>query len=56
MADAPAHYPDIADILARKVEGRRQRASLTFAEKIAILDAMRERLAPITHARESRKR
>jgi hypothetical protein len=54
MPEAPARYPDIADILARKAEGRRQRASLSFAEKLDILDAMRERVAPIVRAREAR--
>jgi hypothetical protein len=52
MAEAP--YPDLTGILARKADGRRQRASLSFAEKLDILDAMRERVAPIVQAREAR--
>jgi hypothetical protein len=49
-------YPDISDILARKAAGRRQRAALSFAEKLDILDALRERVRPILQAREFRKR
>jgi hypothetical protein len=55
MSDS-ARYPDISDILARKAEGRRRRAALSFAEKLDLLDALRERLAPIVRAREKRKR
>jgi len=46
VAEVPPHYPNIAEILARKAEGRRQRASLSFAERLDILDAMKERVAP----------
>lgn len=56
MSDRRSHYPDISDILARKAEGRRQRAALSFAEKLDLLDALRERVAPIVRARELRKR
>jgi LTXXQ motif family protein len=49
-------YPDITDILARKVRGRRQRASLSFAEKLAILDKLRKDVAPIVRARQARGR
>jgi hypothetical protein len=54
VAEVPPHYPNIAEILARKAEGRRQRASLSFAERLDILDAMKERVAPIVGAREAR--
>jgi hypothetical protein len=47
-------YPDIADILAQKARGRRERASLSFAEKLAILDKLREEVAPIVRARQER--
>jgi hypothetical protein len=47
-------YPDISDILARKAAGRRQRAALSFAEKLDILDALRERVAPLVQARKAR--
>jgi hypothetical protein len=35
-------YPDIAEIIARKERGRAQQASLSFEEKLAILDRLRE--------------
>jgi hypothetical protein len=54
MDHVPARYPDLTDILARKAEGRRQRASLSFAEKLAILDEMKERVAPIALSRKAR--
>jgi hypothetical protein len=47
-------YPDISDILARKARGRRERASLSFAEKLAILDKLRKEVAPIVRARQLR--
>jgi hypothetical protein len=47
-------YPDITDILVRKARGRRQRASLSFAQKLAILDKLREDVAPIVEARRAR--
>jgi hypothetical protein len=55
MSHADSRYPDISDILARKAEGRRQRAALSFAEKLAILDALRERIAPLVRARKLRR-
>jgi hypothetical protein len=55
MMDAESRYPDLSEILARKASGRRQRASLSFAEKLDILDALRARVAPIVRAREIRK-
>jgi hypothetical protein len=39
MQERPSKYPDISDILARKAAGRRQRAALSFAEKLDIFDA-----------------
>jgi hypothetical protein len=44
-------YPDISDILGRKAEGRRSRAARTFAEKVADIEASRERLAPLKQRR-----
>ena len=44
-------YPNITDILAQKARGRRERASLSFAEKLAILDRLRKEVAPIVRAR-----
>ena len=49
-------YPDITDILARKARGRRERASLSFAEKLALLDKLRNDVAPIVRAMQSRDR
>ena len=48
-------YPDISDILALKQEGRRQIAKRPFGMKIAMVEAMRERLAPLKRLRELRK-
>jgi len=49
-------YPDISEILARKKSGRRQQAALSVAEKLVILDALKERVEPIIRAREIRRR
>ena len=46
---------DVSDILARKAEGRREIARRSFAQKIAMIEAMRERLAPLKRAREMRR-
>ena len=48
------NYPDISDILARKAEARRERSRRSFGEKIAMIEALRERLAPFKRAREKR--
>jgi hypothetical protein len=55
MTRAGKIYPDVTDILARKQQGRREAAKRSFAEKIAIVEAMRERVAPLKQARESRR-
>jgi hypothetical protein len=56
MRDAESSkYPDVSDILARKLEGRRSIAARSFAEKILLIEAMRERLAPFKRAREARR-
>jgi hypothetical protein len=55
MKKRRSEYPDISDILARKAAGRRQRAALSFAEKLDILDALKERVKPIIQARELRR-
>jgi hypothetical protein len=49
-------YPDISDILQRKAEGRKERAKLSFGQKIDILQAMRARVEPIRRAREARRK
>jgi hypothetical protein len=50
----PTIYPDVSDILARKAEGRRDISRRSFGEKIAVVEALRERLAPFKMARERR--
>jgi hypothetical protein len=48
-------YPDISDILARKAAGQRQRSGLSFAEKLDILDSLKERVRPLVQARKVRR-
>jgi hypothetical protein len=55
MDNPEKQYPDISDILARKSSGRRYNASLSFGEKLDMLDALRSRVEPIIRAREIRK-
>ena len=55
MANRIDQYPGISAILARKARGRRQRAALSFTEKLAAVEALRERAEPIIRARELRK-
>jgi len=55
MTELLPKYPDISDILAKKASGRRQRAALSFAEKLDALDALRERVQPIIQARKIRE-
>jgi len=53
--EKPKNYPDVSDILARKREGRRANARLSFGEKIARIEAMRESLVPLKRARDARR-
>jgi hypothetical protein len=55
MSEKKAVYPDISDILRRKDAGRKEIASRTFGQKIAMVEAMRERLAPLKRLRERRE-
>lgn len=56
MSDRPKDsFPDISDILARKAEGRREIARRSFGEKIAMMEALRERLEPFKRLREARQ-
>jgi len=55
MSNTRKHYPDNTEIFARKAEGRRQRAAATFAEKLAALDELRDRVEPIVRARKARR-
>jgi hypothetical protein len=52
---AHREYPDISDILALKLSGRRKRAALSFAEKLDILDALKQRVEPLTAARRAHR-
>lgn len=54
MPMEPRSYPDNSEIFARKAEGRKERAALSFGEKLDALDALRARVAPIVKAREAR--
>jgi hypothetical protein len=54
MKPAGTDYPDVSDILARKDAGRREIARRSFGEKIAMVEQLRERLAPLKRARELR--
>jgi len=59
MNDSPQAariYPNISDILERKAQGRRERAALSFSEKIARIETMRAELAPFNRAREARRK
>jgi hypothetical protein len=55
MINDRTDFPDISDILARKAEGRREIARRSFGEKIAMMEALRERLEPFKRAREARQ-
>jgi hypothetical protein len=55
MSDDRTDFPDISDILARKAEGRRKIARRTLGEKIAMMEALRERLEPFKRLREARQ-
>lgn len=55
MKSRASQYSDISAIPANKAAGRRQRAALSFAEKLAIVDELKEWVAPIIRAREFRR-
>jgi hypothetical protein len=55
MNNSEPNYPNISDILKRKAEGRRDIARRSFGEKIAMMESLRERLAPFKRAREQRR-
>jgi hypothetical protein len=55
MTDRRPKFPDISEILAAKALWRRQRAALSFREKLDALDALRERAQPIIQARKIRE-
>ncbi len=49
------NYPDISDILMRKKERRHEISRRSFGEKIAMVERLRERLAPLKRMREERR-
>ena len=53
MSKRQRAYPDISDLLQRKAEGRKEIAARSFGEKIAMVEAMRERLEPLKRMREA---
>ena len=55
MKQSKSIYPDISDILKAKAERRRDIARRSFGEKIAMMEALRERVAPFKRARERRR-
>jgi hypothetical protein len=55
MTDERPRYPDISDVLARKAAGRTRNGSLSFAAKLAILDALKERASAFIKARKARE-
>jgi hypothetical protein len=55
MVGRRTQYPDNSEILARKAAGRKDLARATFAQKLAILEQLRERVAPIVRGREARR-
>jgi hypothetical protein len=55
MSEFMDAYSDISDILQRKAEGRRDSAARTLGQKIARVQAMRERLVPLKRLRETRE-
>lgn len=52
--DSLPQYPDISDLLARKAKGKAAASKRSFAEKIAMVEALNARLAPIKAARVQR--
>jgi hypothetical protein len=56
MAKDKTIYPDRSDVHALKEQGRRAAARRSLGEKIAIVEAMRERLAPLKRTREEAAR
>jgi len=55
MKRPESKYPDISDILKAKAERRRDIAGRSFGEKIAMMEALRERVAPFKRLREQRR-
>jgi hypothetical protein len=56
MVTQKTSYSDISEILARKAEGKRIAAKRSFAEKIAMVEALNARLAPLKALRLARNK
>jgi hypothetical protein len=46
---------DISDVIARKEAGRREAARRSFAEKNAMVEALRDRVQPLKEARDQNR-
>jgi hypothetical protein len=55
MVEQRRNYPDNSAIFAQKAKWRKERAKLSFAEKLDAVDELRERVEPIVRAREAKK-
>lgn len=55
MSGRRKEYPDNSGIFARKAQGRRQRASMSFSKKLAVLDEMKWRVEQMVRSRELRR-
>ena len=55
MATRRTQYPDNSEILARKAKGRKELARASFAQKLAVLELLKERVAPVVRGREARR-
>ena len=54
MDETAPVFPDIADLLAQKADGRRARARMSFVDKILWVERARRELAPIDRLRRLR--
>jgi hypothetical protein len=50
------HRTDISDLIERKEAGRREASGRSFAEKIAMVEALRDRVRPLKEMREQNRR
>lgn len=55
MDSRKKRYPDNSEILARKARGRKALARASFAEKLAMLEQLKERVESVVRGREARK-
>lgn len=56
MTESKRHHPDNSEIHALKAAGRRERAAISFAEKLDAVDRLKAGIEPVVRAREERKR